>query len=433
MSKTQDIDGFLDFLSSSPCTYQAIKNSQNILADKGFKQLFFGDDWDIQKGGKYYTTINSTTLVAFINNTSSKETYFRIIGAHTDSPGIKIKPNPEFIKEGFLQLNTEIYGGPILSTWFDRPLSIAGRVFVRGRDPFSPVQKLVDFKKPLAIIPNLAIHMNREVNNGYQINNQKDMIPVLMSGMDSKATVSEYLLKLISTELKISLNEIIDFELFLYESDEAKLIGCNNDLISSSRIDNLEAVHAGLEAIINAKADKNIIKVLACYDNEEVGSATKQGADSLLLHSIIERIMEANDSCSATSLTKAMANSFIISVDGAHSIHPNKTEKYDPLNKPQINKGPVIKISANQKYSTDAQSSSVIRSLAEKAKIPVQVFVNNSNEKGGSTIGSISGKYLQLNSVDIGVPMLAMHSIRELAGVKDHIWMTDLLKEFLAN
>jgi len=236
---------------------------------------------------------------------------------------------------------------------------------------------------------------------------------------------------LIAVELKLSSKEILDFELFFYESDEAKLIGPDKDLISSSRIDNLEAVYAGLDAIINVKADENTIKVLACYDNEEVGSATKQGADSMFLHSILERILESNGFFSSGNMTKAMANSFMISVDGAHSIHPNKTEKYDPINKPQINRGPVIKMSANQRYSTDSQSSSVIKALAEKAKVPVQVFVNNSNEKGGSTIGPISGKYLQLNSADIGVPMLAMHSIRELAGTKDHIWMTELLREFL--
>lgn len=432
MNEVQTIKGFLNFLSSSPCAFQAVENSEKILTKNGFKCLFLGDEWKLQEGGKYFTTINGTTLIAFINSLANKSNAFKIIGAHTDSPGIKIKPNPEFIKEGFLQLNTEIYGGPMLSTWFDRPLSIAGRVFIKGRDAFSPIQKLVDLKDSIAIIPNLAIHMNREVNNGYQINNQKDMIPVLIAGLDEKTKVSEYILKLIAAEFKISPKEILDFELFFYESDTAKLIGPDKDLISSSRIDNLEAVYAGLDAIISAKADEKTIKVLACYDNEEIGSATKQGADSLFLHSILERILESNGSFSAGSLTKAMANSFMISVDGAHSIHPNKTEKYDPINKPQINKGPVIKISANQRYSTDSQSSSVIKSLAEKAKVPVQVFVNNSNEKGGSTIGPISGKYLQLNSADIGVPMLAMHSIRELAGAKDHIHMTELLREFLS-
>lgn len=427
MSEVKSIKGFLNFLSSSPCAFQAVENAEHILTENGFKHLLLGDEWKLQQGGKYYTTVNGTALLAFINSSGKGERSFRIIGAHTDSPGIKIKPNPEFVKEGCLQLNTEIYGGPILSTWFDRPLSMAGRVFVKGKDSFSPIQKLVDLKEPLAIIPNLAIHMNREVNNGYQINNQKDMIPILIAGLDDKTKVSDYLLKLISTDLKVSSKDILDFELFLYESDPAKLIGADKDLISSSRIDNLQAVYAGLEAIVSAKADESVIKILACYDNEEVGSATKQGADSFLLYSIIERILEGN-----ISLTRAMANSFMISVDGAHAIHPNKTEKYDPVNKPQINKGPVIKMSANQRYSTDAQSSSVIKTLAEKAKVPVQIFVNNSNEKGGSTIGPISGKYLQLNSADIGVPMLAMHSIRELAGAKDHIYMTQLLKEFLS-
>lgn len=430
MSEVQTIKEFLNFLSSSPSAFHSVENAEQMLMKNGFKRLSLGDEWKFTEGGRYFTSLNGTALVAFINSSSKNSTSFKVIGAHTDSPGIKIKPNPEFIKEGFLQLNTEIYGGPILSTWFDRPLSMAGRVFLKGHDAFSPIQKLINLRDPIAIIPNLAIHMNREVNNGYQINNQKDMIPVLIAGLEEKANVSEYLLKMIAGELKVSPKDVLDFELFLYESDEAKLIGAEKDLISSSRIDNLEAVYAGLEAIIDARADESAIKILACYDNEEVGSATKQGADSMILLSIVQRILEANNSYSPEKISRAIANSFMISVDGAHSIHPNKTEKYDPMNKPQINKGPVIKMSANQRYSTDSQSSSVIKSLAEKAKVPVQVFVNNSNEKGGSTIGPISGKYMPLKSADIGVPMLAMHSIRELAGVKDHLWMVKLLKEF---
>lgn len=431
MNDNLSVNGLLSFLSSSPSAFHAVKNAEDILNKKGFKYLSLSEDWKLKENGKYYITLNGTAFVAFINNFAKKDIFFKIIGAHTDSPGIKVKPNPEFIKEGFFQLNTEIYGGPILSTWFDRPLSLAGRVFLKGKDAFSPVQMLINLSEPIAIIPNLAIHMNREVNNGYQINNQKDMIPVLIAGLDEKTKMSDYLSELIAAELKISRKEILDFELFFYESDPARLIGVEKDLISSSRIDNLQAVYSGLEAITMTKGDENAIKILACYDNEEVGSATKQGADSFLLHSIIERIMEANGTHCASNLNRAIAESFMISVDGAHSIHPNKTEKYDPMNKPQMNRGPVIKMSANQRYSTDAQSSSVIKSLAEKAKLPVQVFVNNSNEKGGSTIGPIAGKYLPMKSADIGVPMLAMHSIRELTGAKDHVWMTKLLNEFM--
>ncbi|HBM17217.1 MAG TPA: M18 family aminopeptidase [Lentisphaeria bacterium] len=432
MSESLIVKNLLDFLSSTPTAYHAVDNVSSILIKNKFEYLPLSSDWKLKPSGKYFTTVNGTTLIAFVNSATGKCKSFRIIGAHTDSPGIKIKPNPEFVKEGFFQLNTEIYGGPILSTWFDRPLSLAGRVFIKGKDAFTPQQKLVNFDKPVAVIPNLAIHMNREINNGYAINNQKDMIPVLISGVDEKIPVKELLENMISEAIKIPKKDILDFELFLYESDGARLAGINDDFVSSSRIDNLEAVSAGLEVLKTAEASADCLKVLAYYDNEEVGSSTKQGADSTLLSSIVERIMESNGVYSPSAVSKAIANSFMISVDGAHSIHPNKTEKYDPINKAQINKGPVLKISANQRYSTDSQSASVLKVLANKAKVPLQIFVNNSNEKGGSTIGPIAGKYLQMPSADLGIPMLAMHSIRELAGTKDHIWMVKLLSAFLA-
>ncbi|MBN2758524.1 MAG: M18 family aminopeptidase, partial [Bacteroidales bacterium] len=355
-----------------------------------------------------------------------EEKGFKIIAAHTDSPSIKIKPKPEItVKDKYLKFNTEIYGGAILSTWFDRPLSIAGRISLLSNDAFKPDIKYVNFKQPICIIPNLAIHLNREINSGHKIENQKMMLP-LISTVNEQFNKDNFLKSIISSELKIDSEKIIDFDLNLYDFENGKIIGLNEEFISSGKLDNLAMVHTGIQALIDSQPTE-ATQVMVCFDNEEVGSLTKQGAGSPFLKSVLQRISYQfkND---IESFYRSLSHSFLISADMAHAFHPNFAEKHDPVNLPVINGGPVIKINSNQKYTTDAESSAVYEMLCKIAGVPVQKYVNNSDIIGGSTLGAISSGQLDIRSVDIGNPILAMHSIRELGGVDDHLWV---LKSFL--
>jgi len=327
----------------------------------------------------------------------------------------------------YIKLNTEVYGGPILNTWLDRPLALAGRVILKGDNPLFPESKLVNINKPIMIIPNLAIHMNREVNEGIALNKQVDMLP--MAGLiNDQFEKDNFLVKILSEELTVDPKDILDFDLFIYEYEKGSIIGLEKEFISSGRLDDLEAVHGGVTALIKSQTPK-ATNVLVCFDNEEVGSSTKQGADSPMLTNILERIVLALDG-NREDYFRALSKSFIISADAAHAVHPNKGEKSDPTNKPLINKGPAIKLAANQSYTSDSDSTSVFKALCEKAQVPVQKFVNRSDERGGSTIGPISSTHLNIRSVDIGTPMLAMHSIRELCGVMDHYYVAKAFEEF---
>lgn len=419
----------IDFIYESPTSFHAVHSVEKILINCGFNKLMEEDRWDIKKGGKYYVVKNSSALIAFVAGTGNvSENGFKIIGAHTDSPTFRIKPNPEMIAESsYLKLNTEVYGGPILNTWLDRPLSIAGRVALRGKGPLSPKTRLINIRRPILIIPNLAIHMNRNVNSGVELNRQKDILPIAAL-VDESLEKENYLLRAISEELKVKLEDIIDFDLFLYEFEKGSIIGANNEFISSSRLDDLSMVHAGITALTNTKASE-ATNVMVCFDNEEVGSSTKQGADSPLLSSILERIVMSLEG-DREDYFRALSKSFMISADLAHAVHPNMGEKADPVNRPLINKGPVIKISANQKYTTDSISFAVYKEICKTAGVPVQSFVNRSDEVGGSTIGPISSTHINIRSVDMGSPILAMHSIRELGGVLDHTYTTKSFKEF---
>lgn len=419
----------IDFLYDSPTAFHAVKNVKDILREKGFKELREEDSWALDKEFKYFMTKNDSALIAFtVGPEKVQESGFKIIGAHTDSPSFRVKPNSEMISENtYIKLNTEVYGGPILNTWLDRPLSLAGRVIIRGENLLYPDVRLVNIKSPIMIIPNLAIHMNKKVNEGIELNKQVDMLP-LLALINEGFEKENYLIKLISKELNINYKDILDFDLFLYEYDKGNVIGVEDEFISASRLDDLEAVHAGLHALINSRISK-ATNILVCFDNEEVGSATKQGADSEMLSNVLERIVLSLGG-NREDFFRALSKSFIISADAAHATHPNRGEKGDPTNRPVINKGPAIKIAASQSYTSDADSSSVFVALCEKAGVPVQKFVNKSDEKGGSTIGPISSTHLNIRSVDIGVPMLAMHSIRELSGVKDHYYVTRVFEEF---
>ncbi|MGH4050703.1 MAG: M18 family aminopeptidase [Clostridium sp.] len=419
----------IDFIYDSPTAFHAVATVKEELCKDGFVEIKEEEKWNLKKGNKYFVTKNDSALIAFIVGLGEiEENGFKIIGAHTDSPSFRIKPNPEMIVDNmYVKLNTEVYGGPIINTWMDRPLAIAGRVTLRGENILLPETRLVNIKKPIMIIPNVAIHMNRDVNTGIELNKQKDTLP-LLSMVNSELEKNNYLMNAIAKELSVELKQIIDFDLFLYEYEKGSIIGLNSEFISSSRLDDLAMVHAGIKALAKAQAVEST-SVMVCFDNEEVGSSTKQGADSNMLVGILERITIALDK-GREDFLRAISKSFIISADNAHALHPNSPEKNDPTNKPYINKGPVIKISANQSYTTDSNSAAVYELVCEKVGVPMQKFVNRSDARGGSTIGPISSTHLNIRSVDMGSPTLAMHSIRELGGVSDHTYVTKSFQEF---
>ncbi len=419
----------LDFIYKSPSAFHAVATVKEMLDMEDYIELKEEEKWKLQPNKGYYMTRNGSALIAFkTGNKAPQESGFRLIGAHTDSPTFRIKPNPEMLSEGtYIKLNTEVYGGPILSTWFDRPLGIAGRVVIKGDNPLRPEQRLLNINRPLVIIPNLAIHMNREVNKGVEINRQKDVLP-LVTMVNDDLEKNNYLVKLIAEELKLEVKDIVDFDLFLYEYEKGSLIGAKEEFISSPRLDNLAMVHGGIKALLSSEATDRT-KVMVCFDNEEVGSATKQGADSNLLSTILERIVICSGG-DREDFFRALANSFIISADLAHGVHPNYSEKHDPTNRPIINRGPVIKISSNQRYTSDSDSSAAYELICKEAEVPVQKFVNRSDMVGGSTIGPISSTHLDIRSVDMGSAILAMHSIRELGGVMDHYYVLKSFEKF---
>ena len=418
----------IDFIYDSPSPFHATKKTSEILLSKGFSELNLRERWDIKKGGKYYVTKNDSALVAFIvGNGDIEKDGFKLIGGHTDAPGFKVKPSPEMNDNGYIKLNTEVYGGPILNTWMDRPLSIAGRVTLKGNDILYPESKLININKPILIIPNIAIHMNRKINEGIELNKQKDTLPIL--GLINEEFEKEnYLINILAKELNIESKDIIDFDLYLYEYEKGSIIGINNEFISSGRLDDLAMVHAGISALCDSEASRGT-NVMICFDNEEIGSRTKQGAGSPMVKNVLERIVLGLGK-DKEDFFRALYSSFIISADMAHPVHPNAPEKHDPNLKPKLNSGPVIKINANQNYTTDSDSDTVFEMICKRAEVPYQKFVNRSDARGGSTIGPISSTQLDIRSVDIGNPMLAMHSVRELGGVLDHYYVFNAFKEF---
>lgn len=428
MSNTQEL---LEFINKSKSAFQSTWEIKSILDKEGYKELKEEEKWSLKKGGKHYVLKNNSAIIAFeIGSGEIENTGFRLIGAHTDSPGFRIKPNSEMkVEDHYIKLNTEVYGGPILSTWFDRPLSIAGRVTLKGENPFKPKVQLIDIDKPILIIPNLAIHMNRGINEGYEYNKQKDTLPLLTIIQD-KLEKDEYLMNLISQTLKVDSNDILDFDLFLYEYAEGMLLGANNEFISCGRLDDLWMVFAGLKALTSSNKIEST-KVLVALDNEEIGSLTAQGANSSILENILERITlglkkERED------YRRALSNSIMISADLAHALHPNYAEKCDPTSRPKLGKGPVLKIAAGGSYSTDSYASAVFKGICEKAEVPCQVFVNRSDLRGGTTIGPITASRLNIPVIDMGAPILSMHSIRELAAVIDNEYTIKAFTEFFS-
>ena len=421
----------IEFIDESPSTYHVVKNCSDILDENGFERIMPREKWEIKKGGKYFLKKSSSTIIAFtVGEDFDVKNGFKIFGAHTDSPCFRIKPNPEIVTENVVRLNTEVYGGPILSTWFDRPLSIAGRVIVKGENSFFPRTVKIKIDEPLLTIPNLAIHQNREVNNGVKIDKQNDVLPVI-SLINKNFEREGYLERVILEKTGIKKEDIIDFDLYLYATEKGCLLGANEEFMSSPKIDNLASVYTGLIGLLEAEENQDRINIFVAFDNEEIGSATKQGADSNYLLNTLERISLALG-LSRGDFLQMLESSYILSADAAHAAHPAHLGKTDPTNRGKINEGISIKISAKQKYTSDGYSIAVIKQLIEGTEIQIQPFVNESNELGGSTIGPISSTHLDIDGVDLGVPMFAMHSVRELCGIFDVFYLKELAKEFFS-
>lgn len=415
----------LSFLDASPCNFLAVDSLRKRLDAAGFMELSMADAWALQPGDRRYVVKNSSAVFAFVVG-SDPLAGFRIISAHSDSPGFRIKPNAEMVCSGnILKLNTEVYGGPILYTWFDRPLSIAGRVILRGESPLKPVTRLLKIDRPLLTIPHLAIHYNRSVNEGNPLSKQRDMLPVIAILSDS-SEAKGFMNNLVARELGVDVSEILDYDLTLYDVTPACRFGIDDEFISAGRIDDLMMAHAAVSALISSVAEEGkevtaATRVMAIFDNEETGSGTKQGAASPVLRSILERVAYSYPGAGEETFLRAVAESFMISADNGHATHPNYESKQDPTNHPVLGRGPVVKINANCKYMTDASSAAVFRSICEEAGVEVQTFVNHSDVAGGSTLGNILTSQIDLEGVDMGAPQWAMHSCRETAAVADHL------------
>ena len=417
----QHVEELFQFIENSPSCFHAIETIREKLNDEGFIELVEGRSWQIEKGKKYYVTRNLSSIIAFkIPENDFKN--FHIVASHSDSPTFKIKENAEIeVNNKYVKLNTEKYGGMICSTWFDRPLSIAGRILVKEGNLVKT--HLVNIDKDLVIIPNLAIHMNRAVNDGYKYNAQIDMLP-LYGDNTSKGS----LMKTVAQSVGVEEDSILGTDLFLYNRMRGTKIGANSEYISSPRLDDLECAYASLSAFLS-ETNSNSASVYCVFDNEEVGSGTKQGADSTLLYDVLRRINMCLGN-SEEDYYKLIASSFMVSADNAHALHPNYSDKSDPTNKVYINDGIVIKYNANQKYTTDAVSASIFKSICDSVNVPYQTFTNRSDILGGSTLGNISNAHVSLNTIDIGLAQLAMHSTYETAGTKDVTYLIEALKAF---
>ncbi len=420
----------LDFLDASPVNFLAVQNIATELEKAGYRKLDPREPiGNVKAGDRLYVTKNDSSVYAFhIGRKPMAEAGFRMICAHCDSPTFRIKPNAEMLCEGgIVKLNTEVYGGPIMSTWFDRPLTIAGRVIVRGSDALNPTTLLLHVKRPLLQISNLAIHFNRQVNDGVKLSKQKDMLPIL-GIINDELEKGNLLMNIICGELSIKPEEVLDFDLYLADATPACTFGVHDEFLSSGRLDDLSMCFAGLEAMIDTDT-ADATKVLAIFDNEETGSQTKQGAGSPFLAMMLQRIAQAQ-SGSAEAWYQAIERAFMISADNAHAWHPNYSEKYDPTNHPVLGGGPVIKFNAAQKYASDAVSAAVFSEICRGAGVPCQRFVNHSDVAGGSTLGNILASSIPLRGVDMGNAILAMHSCRETGSVADHLYTVKAFTQF---
>ena len=427
-NEKKGIHDLLEFIDNSPTPFHAVEEMKSKLIEQGYSELKESDAWELTNNSKHFVTRNDSSLIAFIVGTKTKDASgFKIIGAHTDSPNLKLKPNPSYDKNGYLQLGVETYGGVLLTTWTNRDLSLAGRVIIKGKK--QPQSKLILFDEPLLRIPQLAIHLNRDVNEKGLTLNKQNHLPPIFSLSDKKGSNKNLLEKRVAQKLKCKSADILNMELSLYDTQSGAIGGAEGEFIFSSRLDNLASCHAALQALTESKTKDPMTRVIAFYDDEEVGSDSAQGAGSPFLKDVLERLTLESDNPRETFF-RSMANSFFISADMAHAVHPNYPEKHDPQHMPVLNGGPVIKCNSNQRYATEGVSSAWFEMLCKKAGVQVQKFVVRSDLGCGSTIGPITAANLGIRTVDVGNPMLSMHSIREMAGAKDHLPLIKAFKEY---
>lgn len=424
------IKRLLSFLDASPVNFLAVKNISEELEKNGFRRMNPQEPLGkIEAGEKFFVTKNDSSIYAFqIGKKPLADAGFHMICAHCDSPTFRIKPNAEMLCEGgIVKLNTEVYGGPIMSTWFDRPLTLTGRVIVKGENTMNPQTLLLHVKRPLLQISNLAIHFNRQVNDGVKLSKQKDVLPIL-GIINDELEKGNLLMNVITGELNIKKEDVLDFDLYLADATPACTFGVHDEFISSGRLDDLSMCWAGVEAMIASDAN-DTTQVLAIFDNEETGSQTKQGAGSPFLSYMLQRIALAQ-SHTEEAYYQAVERAFMISADNAHAWHPNYSEKFDPTNHPKLGGGPVIKFNAAQKYASDAVSAAIFANICDAAGVPCQRFVNHSDVAGGSTLGNILASSIPLKGVDMGNAILAMHSCRETGSVIDHEYCVKAFTKF---
>lgn len=423
---TKLINNIEKMTSPFHCVLESIEQ----LKSKGYQELIFSQQWELTKGQGYYIDLYGSTLIAFhVGEEFRVGDEFRFAAAHTDQPGLRIKGNPDVRQGKYQKLNVEVYGGPILNTWLDRPLSVAGRVSLKSEDPFHPSIKLVDFKRPILTIPNLAIHLDREVNKGKELNRQIDMLP-LVGMVKEQLEQDNYFYKALASELQVQVEDILEFELYLYNYEPGYEVGVENDFIVAPRIDNITSVQSCLEGLIHSTRARGI-NVIALFDHEEVGSRSKKGAQSVAFAVILEKIY---DSFGATKsqYNEALLQSFGLSVDVAHALHPNRPEKGDITNQVYLNDGLVIKQACSQSYAGDCETSAVVQLLCRGKNIPYQIFYNRSDATSGSTLGSIANTLLPIRIQDVGIALLAMHSSMETMGVKDQGYMDEFITEYFS-
>lgn len=426
MSKENLTNEMLDFINKSHSCFHTIENLKNSLLEKGFNQLSEKENWKLNRGEKYFVIRNGSSIISFVLPENDYKGFY-ITASHSDSPSFKIKENPEMFSCGITKLNVEKYGGMLINPWFDRPLSFAGRVTFSANEngKVEIKQKLVDIDKNLLMIPNLAIHMNRDANEGHKIDVQNELMPLISSKKDFK------LIKLLAEQCSVKEDQILSYDLFLYNRDKGTFWGNEDEFISSPKLDDLECVYTTFAAFTESSNSENVI-VHCVFDNEEVGSQTRQGAGSTFLYDVLRRINFCTGR-NEENYYASISRSFLISADNAHAVHPNYASVADPVNRPVVNGGVVMKFNAAQKYTSDSLSSAVFKQICKKAGVPFQIFTNNSNVAGGSTLGNISTNQVSVLSVDIGLPQWAMHSPNESAGAMDPVYMVKAIKEFYSS
>lgn len=430
MTRDQYNQQLMDFIQQSPTPFHAVKMMKEALECAGFQELCEEKCWETETGGRYYVTRNGSSIIAFVvGQQPVLDTGIRLVGAHTDSPCLKVKPTPELTKKGYFQLGVEVYGGALLNPWFDRDLSIAGRVIYKSSDSSDPQKALINMERAVATIPSLAIHLDRDANTGRTVNPQTDIPPILFKSNEAnQASFRSLLVDELKRENLVDQGSasdisVMDYDLYFYDCQPPAITGLNNDFIASARLDNLLSCFTGMQALLQSGDQTTCF--LVCNDHEEVGSTSDCGANGPMLKSLLERLYPDIETRS-----RILSQSLLVSTDNAHAVHPNYSDKHDSNHGPVINDGPVIKINANQRYATNSVTSSLFRDLCEQQDVPVQSFVNRADIGCGSTIGPITAAAIGVQTLDVGVPTFAMHSIRELAGVEDAYYLFRVLNGF---